>query len=134
LDHDQPYSQSIEGPSVCEDKKIDPARCSRRRRRALIDWRFLAIVRDSDCGKWDAMSAAHQFPLQIVRRVPTSFDGKDWLFEMKHDGFRMLAGVRPRVGIGPLAFWSPLLDGSYGQDGHASSVRKETVAVFAAPL
>lgn len=37
------------------------------------------------------MLAARQFPLQIVKRVPSAFDGADWLFEIKHDGFRMLA-------------------------------------------
>lgn len=37
------------------------------------------------------MLAARQFPLQIVRRFPTSFSGHDWLFEIKHDGFRLLA-------------------------------------------
>lgn len=31
------------------------------------------------------------FPLQIVRRAPVAFDGDDWLFEIKHDGFRVLA-------------------------------------------
>jgi bifunctional non-homologous end joining protein LigD len=37
------------------------------------------------------MLAAHQFPFQIAKRVASSFDGDDWLFEIKHDGFRMLA-------------------------------------------
>ena len=50
-----------------------------------------AIVRGSELWKIRRVLAAHQFPPQIVRRVPTSFDGKDWLFEIKHDGFRMLA-------------------------------------------
>jgi bifunctional non-homologous end joining protein LigD len=35
--------------------------------------------------------AARQFPLQIVKRIPSSFNNDDWLFEIKHDGFRMLA-------------------------------------------
>jgi hypothetical protein len=32
-----------------------------------------------------------RFPLQVVKRVPCAFDGEDWLFEIKHDGFRVLA-------------------------------------------
>jgi bifunctional non-homologous end joining protein LigD len=32
-----------------------------------------------------------KFPLQIVKRVPSSFDSEAWLFEIKHDGFRVLA-------------------------------------------
>jgi len=35
--------------------------------------------------------AVHQFPLQIVKRIPSSFNSDDWLFEIKHDGFRVLA-------------------------------------------
>ena len=35
--------------------------------------------------------APAQFPLQIVKLVPKPFDGDDWLFEIKHDGFRMVA-------------------------------------------
>jgi hypothetical protein len=31
------------------------------------------------------------FPLQIVKRVSASFDGEEWLFEIKHDGFRVIA-------------------------------------------
>ena len=31
------------------------------------------------------------FPLQVVKRVPSAFDSADWLFEIKHDGFRVLA-------------------------------------------
>ena len=31
------------------------------------------------------------FPLQIVKRVLTPFDGEEWLFEIKHDGSRMIA-------------------------------------------
>ena len=34
-----------------------------------------------------------QFPLQIVKRIPAPFDGDEWLFEIKHDGFRAL-GIR----------------------------------------
>ena len=37
------------------------------------------------------MLAPAQFPLQIVKWVPKPFDGDDWLFEIKHDGFRMVA-------------------------------------------
>jgi hypothetical protein len=33
----------------------------------------------------------NQFPLQIVKRGRAPFDGDDWLFEIKHDGFRVLA-------------------------------------------
>ena len=32
-----------------------------------------------------------KFPLQVVKRVPSAFDNADWLFEIKHDGFRVLA-------------------------------------------
>jgi bifunctional non-homologous end joining protein LigD len=32
-----------------------------------------------------------KFPLQIVKRVPSSFDSDAWLFEVRHDGFRVLA-------------------------------------------
>ena len=37
------------------------------------------------------MLGPNQFPLQIVKRGRASFDGDDWLFEIKHDGFRVLA-------------------------------------------
>ncbi len=37
------------------------------------------------------MLAHSQFPLQIVKLVPKPFDGDDWLFEIKHDWFRVLA-------------------------------------------
>ena len=37
------------------------------------------------------MLAPAQFPVQIVKLVPKPFDGDDWLFEIKHDGFRILA-------------------------------------------
>jgi bifunctional non-homologous end joining protein LigD len=33
----------------------------------------------------------NEFPLQIVKRCRQPFDGDDWLFEIKHDGFRVLA-------------------------------------------
>ena len=33
----------------------------------------------------------YKFPLQIVKRVKEPFDGDGWLFEIKHDGFRVLA-------------------------------------------
>ena len=39
------------------------------------------------------MLAPAQFPLQIVKLVPKPFDGDDWLFETKHDGFRIV-GIR----------------------------------------
>jgi hypothetical protein len=32
-----------------------------------------------------------KFPLQIVKCAPSSFDSEAWLFEIKHDGFRVLA-------------------------------------------
>jgi bifunctional non-homologous end joining protein LigD len=32
-----------------------------------------------------------RFPLQVVKRVPSAFDGEEWLFEIKHDGFRAIA-------------------------------------------
>jgi hypothetical protein len=34
---------------------------------------------------------SNQFPLQIVKRCRQPFDGDDWLFEIKHDGVRVLA-------------------------------------------
>ena len=37
------------------------------------------------------MLTPRKFPLQIVKRVPSSFDSKARLFEIKHDGFRVLA-------------------------------------------
>ena len=37
------------------------------------------------------MLSPAQFPLQIVKLVPKPFDGDDWFFEIKHDGFRMVA-------------------------------------------
>ncbi len=37
------------------------------------------------------MLAPSQFPLQLVKLVPKPFDGDDWLFEIKHDGFRVVA-------------------------------------------
>ena len=37
------------------------------------------------------MLTPRKFPLQIVKRVPSSFDGEAWLFEIKHDGFLVLA-------------------------------------------
>jgi bifunctional non-homologous end joining protein LigD len=33
----------------------------------------------------------NEFPLQIVKRCREPFDGDEWLFEIKHDGFRVLA-------------------------------------------
>jgi len=41
------------------------------------------------------MLCPRQFPLQIVKRALSAFDGDDWLFEIKHDGFRVLA-IRDR--------------------------------------
>jgi len=37
------------------------------------------------------MLAPARCPLQIVKLVPKPLDGDDWLFEIKHDGFRMVA-------------------------------------------
>ena len=37
------------------------------------------------------MLAPAQFPLQIVKLVPKPFDGDDWFFDIKQDGFRMVA-------------------------------------------
>jgi bifunctional non-homologous end joining protein LigD len=34
---------------------------------------------------------AHQFPRQVVMRARKPFDGDQWLFEIKHDGFRAVA-------------------------------------------
>jgi len=31
------------------------------------------------------------FPLQIDKSTKLPFDGEDWLFEIKHDGFRVVA-------------------------------------------
>jgi bifunctional non-homologous end joining protein LigD len=41
--------------------------------------------------KIDGVLDPPRFPLQIVKRVPAPFNGADWLFEVKHDGFRVLA-------------------------------------------
>jgi len=35
--------------------------------------------------------SCYKFPLQIVKRIKEPFDSNDWLFEIKHDGFRVLA-------------------------------------------
>ena len=46
------------------------------------------------------MLRAHQFPLQVVKRIRAPFDGDEWLFENKYDGFRVLAirdGGHPRL-------------------------------------
>lgn len=51
----------------------------------------LSLERASPFGKIDGVLRPHQFPLQIVKRTHEPFDGDDWLFEIKHDGFRMLA-------------------------------------------
>jgi ATP-dependent DNA ligase len=34
--------------------------------------------------------ASRNFPLQVVKRIKEPFDGLDWLFEIKHVGFRVL--------------------------------------------
>jgi ATP-dependent DNA ligase len=39
----------------------------------------------------DRVPEFRNFPLQIVKRARSAFDGDGWLFEIKHDGFRMLA-------------------------------------------
>jgi bifunctional non-homologous end joining protein LigD len=39
----------------------------------------------------DCVLAFRNFPLQVAKRVRSAFDGDDWLFEIKHDGFRVLA-------------------------------------------
>jgi bifunctional non-homologous end joining protein LigD len=39
----------------------------------------------------DRVPEFRNFPLQIVKRARSAFDGDDWLFEIKHDGFRVLA-------------------------------------------
>lgn len=49
----------------------------------------------SPFGKIDGVLRPNQFPLQIVKRTHEPLDGDDWLFEIKHDGFRMLA-IRDR--------------------------------------
>jgi ATP-dependent DNA ligase len=38
-----------------------------------------------------AMLRPAKFPLQFVKRVRSAFDGEGRLFEIKHDGFRVLA-------------------------------------------
>ena len=38
-----------------------------------------------------SMLEPRQFPLQAVKLVKAPFDGADWLFEIKHDGFRVVA-------------------------------------------
>jgi bifunctional non-homologous end joining protein LigD len=40
---------------------------------------------------YGAVLAFRNFPLQVVKRIKEPFDGLDWLFEIKHDGFRVLA-------------------------------------------
>jgi ATP-dependent DNA ligase len=37
------------------------------------------------------MLSPAQFPLQVVKLVTKSFEGDDWVFEIKHDGFRIIA-------------------------------------------
>ena len=37
------------------------------------------------------MLGFRNFPLQVLKRTRSAFDGDDWLFEVKHDGFRVLA-------------------------------------------
>ena len=37
------------------------------------------------------MLSPAQFPLQIVKLASKPFDSDDWLFEIKHDRFRMVA-------------------------------------------
>jgi hypothetical protein len=39
----------------------------------------------------DQVLSARQFPLQVVKRIHAPFDCDDWLFEIKHDGFRARA-------------------------------------------
>jgi hypothetical protein len=48
----------------------------------------------------DGVLHPRRFPLQVVKRVPAPFNSADWLFEVKHDGFRVLAireGSPPRL-------------------------------------
>ena len=64
-----------------------------------------------------------RFPLQIVKRAQSAFDGDDWQFEIKHDGFRVLAirdGERTRL---------------YTRNGHDISRRHPqiTAALIALP-
>lgn len=39
----------------------------------------------------DGVFQCRRFPFQIVKRVPIQLGIKAWLFEVKHDGFRVLA-------------------------------------------
>ena len=41
--------------------------------------------------KIDAVLDPRKFPLQVVKRVLSAFDIEAWLFEIKYDGFRVLA-------------------------------------------
>jgi ATP-dependent DNA ligase len=41
--------------------------------------------------KIDAVLDPRKFPLQVVKRAPSAFDNAEWLFEIKHDSFRVLA-------------------------------------------
>ena len=56
------------------------------------------------------------FPLQIVKRVLTPFDGEEWLFEIKHDGSRMIAVRDDRVSAPVIpvldSFWDPEASGA----------------------
>ena len=57
-----------------------------------------------------------KFPLQVVKRAPSPFDSDAWLFEVKHDGFRVLAirdGSPPRL---------------YTRNGHDISRRHQHIA------
>jgi len=50
--------------------------------------------------KIDGVLDSRKFPLQVVKRVHSPFDSEAWLFEVKHDGFRVLAirdGSPPRL-------------------------------------
>jgi len=63
-----------------------------------------------------------EFPLQIVRRARSAFDGDGWLFEIKHDGFRVLA-IRD---VGP-----PRL---YTRNGYDISRRHQHISAALAAL
>jgi hypothetical protein len=75
-----------------------------------------------------AVLASHHLPLQIVKRIPTPFEGDEWLFEIKHDAFRVLAirgAHRPRIRETVTTSTSGL-----GASRHASPQRQPERFVF----
>src|SRR5262249_53188216 len=62
---------------------------SRKRKDPLIEyergtWRGFDLQKRTKCYQFG------EFPLQIAKRISSAFDSDEWLFEIKHDGFRVL--------------------------------------------